>query len=378
MMRVVVAGALANKPSQGGEAWVRLSWVLGLMDLGCEVHFAEQLSPGADAAWFEEIAADFGIAATLIGAHDTRELDAFAKDADLLVNISGHLTYAPIFERVARRAFVDIDPGFTQFWHAEGNAGARLEGHDVFFTIGENIGSPECPIPAGGIEWRKTRPPVVLAHWPVASGCAFEKFTTIANWRGPFGPVEFDGVRYGLKVHEFRKVLALPRRAALPFEIALNIHAGDAADRDALLEQGWRLTDPAEVAGTPRDFREFIRHSSAEFSVAQGIYTQTRSGWFSDRTAHYLASGKPALVQETGGSVPAGEGLLTFQTLDEAAAGAADIAANYARHCRAARALAEEFFDARQVLRRFLDDAFSSKPAAGNARGDAAPPLIHQ
>lgn len=387
MKRIIVAGALANKCGHGGEAWVRLSWVLGFRQLGYDVHFVEQIDReacvGADRrgtdfagsvnrAWFESVVTEFGLrdSATLIydngaefcgpGEHELRE---FAAGAELLVNISGHLTYAPVFERVRRRAYVDIDPGFTQFWTAQGSNGARLDGHDVYFTIGENIGAPHCPIPTCGIEWCPTRPPVVLDQWPVADAPRFGRFTTIASWRGPFGPVQSGGVTYGLKCHEFRKFLGLPRRTSLPFEIALNIHPADAMDREALLNQGWELVEPARVAATPRAFREYIQNSSAEFSVAQGIYAQTRSGWFSDRTAHYLASGKPALVQDTGSRLPAGAGLVTFNTLDEAADRAAEIAANFPNHCAAARALAEEFFDSRKVLRRFLDDALhSSQP----------------
>ena len=351
-MRVIVAGALANKPQQGGEAWVRLSWALGLRELGCEVHFAEQCTTGAE--YFEDVTPRFGLDATLIGAHDTRRLVEFAKDAELLVNISGHLDYVPVFERVQRRVFVDIDPGYTQFWHASGNAGARLAGHDVFFTIGENIGSSGCAIPDCGLRWHKTLPPVVLSQWPVAPA-SFTRFTTVANWRGAFGGVQFGGVTYGQKAHEFRKVIALPQRVRAGFEIALGIHPGDAADIAALKTNGWQLTDPLAASATPDLFREYLRGSGAEFSCAQGVYAQTQSGWFSDRTAHYLASGRPALVQNTGFDLPSGEGLHVFHTLDEAVAGAEDILANYQRHCRAARALAEERFDSRKVLAHFLE-----------------------
>ena len=343
---IIVAGALANKCGHAGEAWVRLSWVLGFRELGYDVRFVEQIareacvdeagrvtsfSESVNRAWFESVVTEFGLrdSATLIyddGAEfcgpGECELREFAADAELLVNISGHLTYPPVFERVARRAYVDIDPGFTQFWTAEGSDGARFAGHDVFFTIGENIGSPDCPIPTCGIEWVKTRPLVVLSQWPVASRPQFERFSTIASWRGPFGPVQYGEISYGLKCHEFRKFIELPQRVSERFEIALNIHPADTKDREALQNQGWRLVDPARVTASPQDFRAYIAGSSAEFSVAQGVYVATRSGWFSDRTAHYLASGKPALVQDTGWcrNCPSSEGLLVFRTIGEAAA----------------------------------------------------------
>ncbi len=349
MIRVIVSGALANKCSHGGEAWVRLAWALGLRELGCDVHFAEQ--GGAEGrGYFEKVTAQFGLAATLIGTHDTQRLESFARGAELLVNISGHLTYAPVFEQVARRIYVDIDPGHTQLWHTQGGNAARLDGHDVFFSVGENIGGriPDC-----GREWHTIRPPVVLSQWPVSETTA-RTFTTIANWRSSVG-----GSGFPEKVHEFRSVLDLPRRTGARFVAALNIHPAETRDLAALSECGWELRSPAEVA-TPDGYRDFLRQSGAEFSVAQGIYTQTRSGWVSDRTAHYLACGRPAIVQDTGASLPTGEGLLTFTTIDEGAACVADVLANYPRHARAARALAEAHMDSRQVLTHFLETSTKS------------------
>jgi hypothetical protein len=204
----------------------------------------------------------------------------------------------------------------------------------------------------------------VLDDWPVTETDSPGRFTTVARWRSAFGPVHFGGRTYGLKLHEFRKFLPLPlrvretqRRAS--FEIALDIHDGDGRDRAALEQHGWRLSDPMRATGDPDAFRSFIRASGAEFSVAQGVYVDTNSGWFSDRTVRYLASGKPALVQETGFSLhlPAGAGLVPFRTLDEAAEGARQILGDYEAHCRAARQLAESHFQSDRVLARFIDDA---------------------
>jgi hypothetical protein len=158
-------------------------------------------------------------------------------------------------------------------------------------------------------------------------------------------------------VHEFRKFIELPQHTALSFETALDIHPADQKDLEALQRHGWHIVSPAVVA-RPDDFRSYVQNSSAEFSVAQGIYVQTQSGWFSDRTAAYLASGKPALVQETGFSqhLPSGEGLLGFATLEQAIDGAEQIRSNYAHHCRAARAVAEEYFDSDKVLQKLLSE----------------------
>ena len=383
MTMIVVSGALANRCHNGGGAWVRLSWILGLRKLGFRVHFVEQieratcvngdgaivpLEESVNLAYFRQVMDRFGLAqsATLIYERGERtcglswpELHDLADAAELLVNISGHLKCPSLLSRFRRRAHLDIDPGFTQFWQAEGNTGSRLQGHNLFFTIGENIGTPACSIPTNGVPWRRTRQPVVLEDWPVVPAQPNAAFTTVASWRGPYGPVEFGGKKFGLKVHEFRKYVELPTRSGLPFEVALDIHPADVKDLEVLRRNRWRIADPRSVAGHPDAFRHYVQNSAAEFSVAQGIYVATHSGWFSDRSVRYLASGKPALVQDTGFSrnLPVGAGLVPFRTLDEAAAGAERIMNDLDSHGKAARRIAEEHFDSDKVLRRFCDDA---------------------
>jgi hypothetical protein len=373
MSTVIVGGALANKVGSGGEAWVRMSWVRGLQQLGLDVWFVEQLGERADEAetkaaadWFQNIVDRFDVSAraTLLNGDDAlvgtplADLLAMAPDA-VLVNISGHIDHASLFPAFRRRVLVDIDPGFTQFWHAAGNPGARVDGHDLFFTIGELIGTPECSIPTCGLQWRAVRQPVVLEDWPVTPVIDPARFTTVANWRGPYGVVEHDGRTFGLKVHEFRKVLELPRRCPHRFEIALSIHSADDADRRALLDNEWHLTDPATAAGDPDAFSAYVTGSGSEFSVAQGVYVDTRCGWFSDRTVRYLACGRPALVQETGfaRTLSTGLGLVPFTNLAEAVAGADDIVARYDEHAETARTIAERYFSAGIVLDRFCDEA---------------------
>lgn len=376
MTTVIVGGAVANKPFNGGEAWVRLSWISGLRKLGFHACFVEQISPGncVDAAGepttfedsinlahFERTVEQFDLPATLIYGSGEKtsgmafaELLDLAEDADLLVNISGHLTLEPLMRRIRRKAYVDIDPGFTQFWHAAGEMNLRAGGHDFFFTIGENIGSPSCPIPTKDIHWRPTRQPVVLEEWPVSE--EGERFTTVASWRGPYGVVEYGGKTFGLKVHEFRKFIGMPERSPGTFEVALDIHPAEARDLDLLHHHGWRIADPKTTVPDPDSFRRYVRSSGAEFSVAQGIYVETGSGWFSDRTVRYLASGKPALVQNTGFDLPIGDGLLAFRTMEEAVAGAEEIVRDHEHHARAAREIAEAYFDSEKILGRFIEE----------------------
>lgn len=366
MTAIVVAGALANKPHSGGEAWVRLSWIRGLQRIGLDVWFIEELAGPADPAaiaWFREVVAKFDLTdratllvdgATVAGPALDTLLDVAAETE--LVNISGHLRLATLFGAFRTRILVDLDPAFTQFWHATGEAGARVAEHDLHFTIGENIGRPGCPIPTCGVIWRAVRQPIVLDDWPVAGDTTRDRFTTIASWRPSYGAIEYDGRRYGLKLHEFRRMVELPRRAPHRFELALDIHPGDERDRELLEQHGWRLVDPRAAAGDTDAFRHYVQASGAEFSVAQGAYIEARSGWFSDRTLRYLASGRPALVQDTGSAVPSGTGLVTFATLEQAVAGADDIVARYDEHAAAARQIAVQHFDSDTVLGRFCDE----------------------
>ena len=358
---VLVAGALASKNGNGGEAWVRLSYLLGLQRLDVDVAFVEEVGTvcGEGVEYFRRTVAAFGVAkAALVDGRGEIVVGALPPRADLLVNISGNLRRERLLERAERRAYVDIDPGYTQFWAAEGLL--DLGDHTVHFTVGENVGSPSCPIPTNGVRWRPTRPPVVLERWTPAYG-SLDRFTTVGSWRGPYGRVDYGGRRYGLKLDEFRKLMELPKRVPHKFELALDIDEAERRDLERLQEHGWRLVAPRAVAADPESFRDYVRRSGAEFSVAQGIYVETNSGWFSDRTTRYLASGKPALVQDTGFSanIPVGRGLIAFRSLAEAVAGVDAIAADYDGHARAARALAEEYFDSDRVLTGLLEEALA-------------------
>src|SRR5262245_10815776 len=382
MSTVIVASVIATKCRNGGNACAVLNWVHGLRKLGVRTYYIEQIAPehcvdhdghvvpfeqSANVAYFDHVMRGAGLTSvsSLIcdggrtAGMPYRELLDVAEAADLLLNISGHLTLESVLRRLRRKAYLDLDPGYTQFWHASGNAGARVHGHDFHFTIGENIGTPACPIPTGDVRWRHTRQPIVLPASTNGGSPWTGWFTTIGSWRGSYGPVQYGSTTFGLKVHEFRKFIELPERAAARFEIALDIHPADARDLDALRGHGWRVVDPHRLVPDPHSFDDYISSSDAEWSAAQGIYVATNSGWFSDRTVRYLAAGKPAVVQDTGFTrvLPSGDGLIAFRTLDEAARGVDAIQRDPHRHQQAARALAAEYFDSNDVIGRLLDDA---------------------
>jgi hypothetical protein len=380
MPAAIVSGALANKPTNGGEAWVRLSWALGLRRLGFDVCFVEQLasadcvdgdgepagfSASANRAFFDRVVKDFGLddQAGLLcdggcewSGLSLGEVRDHAADADLLVNISGHLTIGEIVGGPRTRLYLDLDPGFTQAWHADAGLDFEIAEHDHYATVGLNVGAPGCVIPDCGIAWIPTLPPVLLDQWPTTPAPP-PRFTTVASWRSPYGQLELGGRTMGLKHHQFRRLIELPERVrGAEFELALEIHPGDDADREALENHGWAIAEPRAVAATPQGFRDYVSASMAEFSVAQGVYVESGSGWFSDRTAAYLASGRPVLVQDTaiGADLRPGEGMLTFSTLDEAVAGAERIAVDLPANAGAARHFAEQYLDSDLVIARLL------------------------
>jgi hypothetical protein len=370
----IVAGALANKPGNGGEAWVRLAWLLALQRLGVETWFVEQIDPrtlqageGRNVAWFEQVARRFGFeerAALVCSDGEVVRGPAFealrevAARADLLLNLSGNLALDALLRLPRRRAYVDLDPGYTQLWHAAGALGPALDRHEELLTVGLAIGRNGCRLPLDGRRWRPVPPPVPLDEWPTVEDDAPPRFTTVASWRGGYGRVEHEGRLLGQKAHEFRRFAAVPRESGARFEVALDIHPADQADADRLADGGWQLVDPRTVAGDPDVFRRYVQSSLAEFSPAQGIYVETHCGWLGDRTTRYLASGRPAIVQATGlpPELRCGEGLLTFATPEEALDATEAVLADPARHARAARALAQEHFDGERVVGSVLAD----------------------
>ena len=381
MPTLLVGGSVAQRPGSGGHTWVFLQYLLGFRRLGYDAVLVDRLEPdmcldesgqpceperSVNVRYTAEVMARFGLGdrwAVLVDG-GTRALgmsraavERAADEAELILNVNGFVDDPDVMSRVGLRAYLDIDPGFGQMWKAL-DLHDMFAGHDAFVTIGERIGATDCTVPACGLDWITTPQPVVLAEWEAQPSAQDASFTSVASWRGPFAPIEYEGVTYGLRVHEFRRFAELPRRSNERFEVALDIHEAETADLELLAANGWHLADPTLAAGDPWAYRDYVQHSKAELMVAKGMYAKSRSGWMSDRSICYLASGRPVVAQETGFSelYPAGSGLLAFDDLDGAVSCVEQVAGDYERHSRAARQVAVEHFDSDKVLRRLLNE----------------------
>jgi len=378
MPRIIIAVGIAGHPiAAAGNSWAFLQWALGFRALGWEVHLVEALhassligfdwqpaAPGTSAneAHWQATLARFGLQdhATLWidgqSPHRSRA-EAFARSADLFLNISGHFPLGLLPLPQARKLYLDLDPAFTQIWAETYGVDMRFEGHDRFFTVGTRLGQPDCQAPTCGIEWLPTLPPVALDFWPAAPPSASGRLTTIAHWQG-YKWCEWNGRWHTGKSEEFDRLRDLPRHTSAPLEIATQVqaHAQELAPFQA---SGWHLADAGTICATFEAYEAYIRGSLGEISAAKGGYVLSGCGWMSDRTACYLASGRPAIVQRTTPHppVPLGEGLLDFSTPEEAAAACESVRSAPLRHCRAARALAEAHFSSSVVLPKLLAQA---------------------
>ncbi len=393
-LRIVVTGLAATYPF-GGVFWDYLQYVLGFRRLGHEVLYLEdtgkwcydpsagtfvedgrnnaaflsaelhRLDPSLEGHWFyrDSTGKTYG--------RQWRDVVSFCRSADLFLHVSASCWMREEYFAASRVAFIDSDPMYTQAsipGYLDGSldeeARSRVDTllqHDVFFTFGENVGASDCRIPTELFRWIPTRQPVVLDCFrdhriPVSA--RRRVLTTVASWEpSEKGPV-VRGVAYGGKSIEFNRFMDLPSRSVLPLELAMS----GRAPRDRLTAAGWGVRDGYEVSANPWIYRDYLADSLGEWSVAKNAYVLSRSGWFSCRTACYLALSVPAVVQDTGFGrfIPTGEGLFAFNTPEEAVEAISRIESEPERHAAAAAAVAAEYFDSDMVLRQLIEDAFSS------------------
>jgi hypothetical protein len=371
---VCFAGKNLYYPEGGGHFWVSLNWVLGLRALGCDVIWLEPVLASTPVQEVRALTEIFKRRLEPYGLHDCLALSSLTGEpldpavlegcldiaaaselAELFVNMRYELP-ADQVKRFRRSVLLDIDPGLLQMWIAVGRyTPAR---HDLYFTIGETVGTPAARFPSFGLQWHYTPPPVFLQAWPPVPAPATAAYTTVAHWWGE--EIEFAGTLINTEKREaFLEYVDLPSRVAPKLELALTMGDAEEEERRFWGGYGWRVQDSHEFTATPEEYRAYIQQSRGEFSCAKPSCMQLQNAWISDRTICYLASGKPAIVQHTGPSrfLPNAEGLFRFRSVDEAARAISLVESDYDRQCRAARALAEEYFDAEKVIGRFLERA---------------------
>jgi len=386
-LRIIVAGLIARYPI-GGVAWDYLQYAAGFERLGHEVCYHEDTREWPYQPVAEDLVATGDYSAKflqdLFSFYTPDMVDRwhychlnetsfgmsrsafkeFSRTADFFINVSGASFIPDDLSPHCIKLFVDTDPGYNQIRMVGCPLSAgkinhwceAIAEHDMHFTLAENINSPDCEIPKVGINWVPTRPPAVLDFWsdiartPAQGGAPW---TTVMNWSDFKHKLYYEGQEYGSKGTEFEKILDLPDRIERPLKVAL---AGESG-RPLLERHGWSHCNGPFVTLTPRRYQDFLFRSRGEVSIAKNVYVALHSGWFSCRSICYLASGRPTVLQDTGFSrlLPIGEGVIAFNTLDEAAAGIEAVEADYERHSHAAIAFADEFFCAEKVLRKILN-----------------------
>ncbi len=384
-MHVIVCGLVGTYPL-GGVGWDYLQFVKGFLSLGCEVTYLEDTGmwvydpilqtftqdchknvqylsqvlstmPGMERSF-----AFRDCTGVLYGLSES-ELAQRCRRADMLLNISAALRFRDSYREARVIAYYDSDPLYSQAGVAaderEGKkttgGGSSFRDHDVYFTMAENINNPSCRIPHCGVEWKTTRQPVTIEDWPYTYDDRADRFTTIMSWKTNTALPELNGRVYGGKDVEFLRFLTLPSRLTIPLEVAVS----GAAPRAELQEHGWIVVDAWERSSTMNLYRDYIASSRGEWSVAKEAYVASGSGWFSCRSAVYLAMGKPVVLEDTGFSqiYPVGEGVWSFTTLEEATVALETVNLHYRRECENARALAETLFRAETVLSQLIRDA---------------------
>ena len=378
---VVVLGMMGCIPVAGtGMAWNTIQHLVGLRRLGYDVYYIESTG-----VWpFNAIADDCTFPVTYIrtllsrfgfeekwayvAAHsDGRcyglselQVKALYERADAIVNLFGGTVLREEHLQCPIRIYLETDPVVHQIHIANGEYKYidLVGAHTALFSWGENYGEPDCAVPTAPFVYQATRPPVVLGHWATPYDPTARRFTTVAHWDQSAKDLEYNGERYSWSKHrEFLKVLALPQRTTQEFSLALAID--DPAAVQLLKAHGWGVEDAYVASKTLESYREYIWRSRGEFTVAKDMNVRLRSGWFSERSAAYLAAGKPVITQETGFSkfLPTGMGLYTFRVLDDIPPAVEAINSDYQKHSNAAKEIAAEYFDAEKLLRRLMRSA---------------------
>jgi hypothetical protein len=389
-LKIIIGGFLGILPA-GGVAWDYVQYPLGFSMLGHDVYYIEdtRLFPiyqSSGTAWddasdcvnqLKNVMESFGLgdrwayrdeASGNCFGMSMSQVKKLCSQADLFVNLSCSTCVRDEYLQIPKRVLIDTDPMFTQiqlatqqkFTRGESNIRNLVDAHNFHFTFGENIGHDDCQIPQQGFIWRSTRQPICMEHWAGTNPFRYPvNLTTIMNWTVGQDFI-FADQSWGQKDIEFQKIISIPGYFKdLEFTIVANQKSPNNLDKmptESISQYGWKILNPQEVTANWRQYRQFIYQSSGEFSVAKQTYVKANTGWFSCRSACYLASGKPVITQETGWSrtIPEGVGLFAFQDLSSALISIDKLLTNPAAQAFAAREIAEEYFDSRKVLNALL------------------------
>ena len=388
-LRIIVTGLVGLYPV-GGVAWDYLQYLIGLARLGHDVYYYEDTWSWPYHPVEKSYTSDGSYSAQYIGEFIQRYapqlsdrwlylhlheqafgmsapvFDEIARTADLFLNISGACMIPDKLSERCIKVFVDTDPGYNQIVMSErpdwsenvDNWCAGVEAHDEHFTYAENIYGADCLVPRMGFRWKTTRMPIVTSLWSSVAAHpadAAASWTTVMTWNAFKGRLSYRGTEYKSKSSEFEGIIDLPRRIDLPLTVAVG---GRNAPLRRLETYGWRVIDGPATTLTPAQYQGFIQASRGELSTAKHVYVAMRTGWFSCRSACYLAAGRPVVVQDTGFRpvLPVGEGVLAFNTMDEAVTAINSVEVDYQRHARAAREIAGQYFDSDRVLKHLIDE----------------------
>ncbi|HKY06600.1 MAG TPA: hypothetical protein VJQ55_00075 [Candidatus Binatia bacterium] len=366
MSKLILKGAnvvWTGTVGRGGHIMYALQWLHGLRLLGHEVLYYDRIDDSQESAalfarimerwWDTDLAVALRPNGEAAFGPSVDYVEGFARDAAGMITLGCQFSAEPDpwLASVRPRVLIDLDPGFSQLWAIEASAIEDVLGrHDLHFTVGSNIGTARSPLPTLGIEWRPIWNPVITEWWKPAAPRTRDRFTTIAGlWLNAYQP--FQGALWGPKAEELKRFLRLPVLAGESIEIALESGSGDELTGE-LARNGWRIESADAVASSPDSYMEYIAGSAGEFSCAKGLYVGARSGWFSDRSACFLAAGRPIVIQDTGiqAVLPTGAGLFPVASVDEAADAIHRIRMDYQHHSMIARQIALDHFDARRVL----------------------------
>lgn len=365
---IIKGGSLVweGTPGRGGHIMYILQWLEGLRRLGHEVLYYDKADGRAESMrlfadimerwWNPSLSAAVLPSGQAAYGLNAKEVEQFGRNAAAVISLG--CTYEaepePWLAEIHPRVLIEQDPGFSHVWASTSSPADIFGRHDVYFTVGANVGTPRCSVPTFGIEWQPIWNPVVLDWWNPGHPITRDRFTTVAGWWGNVYQ-EFEGQLWGPKAEQIRKFVTLPQLVGEPLEIALEI-APDDPEIPYLESHGWRVESPQLVISDPTAYRDYLHGSIGEFSCVKGLYVGTKCGWFSDRSACYLAAGRPVVLQATGFAdvLPTGEGLFSVSTVEEAADAIRAIRGEYGRHAAAARNLAVEHFDSQRVLSYLL------------------------